>query len=165
MGFANLKSKARTPSGQSARDDQPQRLGPYPEDFRKMTFLRWFTSQFALTAMFHGFGNVLADGWGYNTRLRWHAHARPQVYRRDANRALTTTVYVKQKLSDLSDPFLHLALRVKGLLSVEPDAATRLAATASAQAYFDRYEARSDGQAEKPNLFQPFWMAKNVVSP
>ncbi len=163
MGFANIKSAAKGGSGRSSLNERLQGLGPYPEDFRKMTFLRWFTSQFALTAMFHGFSNGLADGWGYSTRLSWRAHANVQVYRRDRRRSLTTTVHVKQKLSELSDPVLHLGLRIKGLLSIKPDWSGALSSVSSAHAYFDRYEARDDGQSEAASLFQPFWMARNVV--
>lgn len=164
MGFANIKSAAKGGSGLSPLNQHLQSLGPYPEDFRKMTFLRWFTSQFALTAMFHGFSNGLADGWGYSTRLSWRAHATAQTYRRDRRRSLTTKVHVKQKLAHLNDPVLHLGLRIKGLLSIKPDWSGALSSASSAQAYFDRYEARDDGQAEVSNLFQPFWMAKNVVA-
>lgn len=165
MGFANLKSAAKGRSARSALNDHLESLGPYPQDFRKMTFLRWFTSQFALTAMFHGFSNGLADGWGYNTRLSWRAHANPHIYRRDPSRTLRTTVRVRQSLHDLNDPVLHVGLRIKGLLSIKPDWSGALSATSSALAYFDRYEPRRDGQAESASLFQPFWMAKNVVTP
>lgn len=164
MGYANLKSAAKGRSGHSALNEHLQSLGPYPEDFRKMTFLRWFTSQFALTAMFHGFSNGLADGWGYSSRLSWRAHASPQVYDRDPHRQLLTRVRVRQALQSLSDPVLHVGLRIKGLLSLKPDWSGALSADSSAEAYFDRYEPRHDGQAETANLFQPFWMARNVVT-
>jgi hypothetical protein len=164
MGFANLKSAAKGRSSHSALNEHLQSLGPYPEDFRKMTFLRWFTSQFALTAMFHGFSNGLADGWGYSSRVSWRAHASPEVYRHDPKLKQLTKVRVRQVLQNLSDPVLHVGLRIKGLLSLQPDWSGALTAEASAEAYFDRYEPRRDGQSENPSLFQPFWMARNVVN-
>ena len=162
MGFANVKSRSAGKSGASGFDQTLADAGDFPDDFRKITFMRWFTSQFALTAMFHGFANVLADGWGYKTQLRWRAHskARPYVLKNDS--PLRTTVTVSQSLTQLHDPVLKLGLRLKGLLGIQSDWGKSLVATSAAQAYYDRYEERSDGKAEQPNLFQPFWMAKNV---
>jgi len=164
MGYANLKSAVKGGSGRSALNDALGSTGPYPKDFRKMTFLRWFTSQFALTSMFHGFSNGLADGWGYSTRLHWHAHARPEIYVQKKPQQWRTTVRVKQTLVSLSDSVLHAGLRVKGLLSLQPDWSGALSAVSSAQAYFDRYEPRADGEHERSSLFQPFWMARNVLT-
>lgn len=162
MGFANLKSRAAGKSGASDFDQVLADAGDFPDDFRKITFMRWFTSQFALTAMFHGFANVLADGWGYKTQIRWRAHskARPYVLRNE--KPLRIIVTTSQSLAHLQDPVLKLGLRIKGLLGVQSEWGKSLAATSAAQAYYDRYETHSDGKTEKPNLFQPFWMAKNV---
>jgi len=114
--------------------------------------------------MFHGFANGLADGWGYSTRLHWRAHARPEIYIQKKPQPWRTTVKVKQTLASLSDSVLHVGLRVKGLLSLQPDWSGALSAVSSAEAYFDRYEPRSDGEHERSNLFQPFWMARNVLT-
>ena len=162
MGFANVKSRAGGKSGLSEFDQALAAAGEFPDDFRKITFMRWFTSQFALTAMFHGFANVLADGWGYKTQLRWRSHSKVRPYVLKTNAPLRTIVKASQSLANLQDPLLKLGLRIKGMLAVHSDWGKALTATSAAQAYYDRYEARDDGKTEQPNLFQPFWMAKNV---
>lgn len=164
MGYANIKSAHKGGSGRSALNDQLAQFGPYPQDFRKMTFLRWFTSQFAITALFHGFSNGLADGWGYSTRLRWKTRGRVQPYVLKPRIKLQTRVRVKQDLQQLTDPVLHVGLRIKGLLSLQTEWAGALSAVSSAEAYFDRYAPRFDGRNERANLFQPFWMARNVLA-
>lgn len=162
MGFANVKSNARRGIDVSDLDRALQEAGAFPDDFRKITFFKWFTSQFALTAMFHGFANVLADGWGYKTQLRWRPHSRVEPYVLRQGQSLKTKVTVSQRLDSLNDPLLKLGLRIKGILSVQPDWGRSLTASAAAEAYYDRYQPRADGRAERANLFQPFWMAKNV---
>lgn len=164
MGFANIKSNAGKATGLSDWDQSLADAGDFPDDFRKITFFRWFTSQFALTAMFHGFANVLADGWGYKTQLRWRAHSRVQPYVLRQGQQLRTKVSVSQRLDSLSDPMLKLGLRIKGLLSVQSDWGRALSATSVAEAYYDRFQPRLDQRSEIPNLFQPFWMARNVAT-
>lgn len=163
MGFANVKTNARRGAGDSELDQALADAGEFPDDFRKITFLRWFTSQFALTAMFHGFANVLADGWGYKTQVRWRARSKVEPYVLRNGQDLRTTVTVSQPLSTLSDPVLRLGLRIKGVLQVQSGWGKDLTAKSAAEVYYDRYAARADGRLERPNLYQPFWMAKNVL--
>lgn len=165
MGFSNIKSNARGKREISESDRFYSRPGSAPDDFRKMTFLKWFTSQFAITALLHGFANGLADGWGYKTQLRWATHAKASPYVLRSVKSLTTRVRVRQPLDSLKDPVLRIGLRVAGLLQIEPDWGKRLESVSFAQVYFDRYEARSDRRRESANLFQPFWMARNVLEP
>lgn len=164
MGFANLKNIRSRSASKSLVDDALADAGEFPDDFRKITFFRWFTSQFALTAMFHGFANVLADGWGYKTQIRWQARSRVEPYVLRQGQELKTVVTVSQSLQTLDDPVLKLGLRIKGLLSVQSDWGKSLTARSVAQVYYDRYGRRTDGRMERANLFQPFWMAKNVLS-
>ncbi|MCD8565772.1 MAG: hypothetical protein LRY53_09115 [Burkholderiaceae bacterium] len=163
MGFANMKNIRARSASKSFVDDALANAGEFPDDFRKITFFRWFTSQFALTAMFHGFANVLADGWGYKTQIRWHARSQIQPYVLRPGQDLRTVVTVSQSLETLDDPLLRIGLRIKGLLSVQSDWGKALTARSAAQAYYDRYTPRPDGKSELENLFQPFWMAKNVL--
>lgn len=165
MGFANIKSNGRGAMNGSSWDEELASAGDFPEDFRKITFFRWFTAQFALTAMFHGFANVLADGWGYKTQLRWRAHSRVEPYVLSQHQDFRTTVTVSQRLDTLQDPLLRLGLRIRGMLRVQPNWGQALSSSSSAQTYYDRYQPRRDGKRERPNLFQPFWMAKNVLAP
>lgn len=164
MGFANIKSGSRGLPGRGAIAGQQANGADYPDDFREITFFRWFTSQFALTAMFHGFANVLADGWGYKTRLHWRTRNRVEPYVLKDRPKLKTTVSVKQPLKSLGDPLLRLGFRVKGLIATGSDWGEGLGALASAEAYYDRYEPRKDKREESANLFQPFWMARNVMA-
>lgn len=165
MGFANVKSNVGRGAASSESDETVAQAGDFPEDFRKITFLKWFTSQFALTAMFHGFANTLADGWGYRTQLRWRAHSRVEPYLIGQEQNLRTTVTVRQALDTLDDPLLRLGLRIKGLLRVQSDWGKALSATSVAEVYYDRFRARRDGKFERANLFQPFWMARHVLVP
>jgi hypothetical protein len=163
MGFSNVKSRLNGRSAVSQYDSTYERPGAAPEDFRKMTFLRWFTAQYAITSMFHGFNNLLADGWGYRSQLRWVAHSRSHAYVLEHTEDLIVRVTVSQQLASLQNPILKLGLRLKGLLQIRSDWGDSLNASSAAQVYFDRYERRSDGRRERANLFQPFWMAKNVL--
>lgn len=163
MGFANIKSKGKRTVASGQWDQALAEAGDFPDDFRKITFFRWFTSQFALTAMFHGFANVLADGWGYKTQLRWRAHSRVEPYVLSKAQQLRTKVVVSQRLDSLSDPLLKLALRIKGLLSIQSEWTGALSSSSAAEVYYDRYQPRADARSENANLFQPFWMARNVA--
>ena len=165
MGFANVKSNVGRASASSEWDEALAQAGDFPQDFREITFFKWFTSQFALTAMFHGFANTLADGWGYRTQLRWRAHSRVEPYVMRQGQDLRTIITVKQSLDTLNDPLLRLGLRVKALLRVQSDWGQALKSTSAAQVYYDRYRGRRDGQFEQANLFQPFWMARHVLVP
>lgn len=164
MGFSNVKSNVRGQNAMSEKDHIHGRPGSAPEDFRKMTFLKWFTSQFAITALFHGFANGLSDGWGYKTRLQWASHARAAPYVLRTGKPLITRVRVRQPIDSLRDPVLRLGLRIAGLIQADPTWGKRIESESFAQTYFDRFEARSDGKRETANLFQPFWMAKNVLA-
>lgn len=164
MGFANVKGNSQRANAISEWDSELAGAGEFPDDFRKISFFRWFTSQFALTAMFHNFANVLADGWGYKTQLRWRARGRVEPYVLRDQQSLVTTVSVSQALDSLQDPILRLGLRIKGLLSIEPDWGAALSATSKAQAYYDRYEPAHDVKSEQANLFHPSWMARNVLA-
>ncbi len=164
MGFANIKANSQRADAISEGDSELAGAGEFPDDFRKISFFRWFTSQFALTAMFHNFANVLADGWGYKTQIGWRARGRVEPYILRDQQSLVTTVSVSQALDSLQDPVLRLGLRIKGLLSIAPDWGAALSATSKAQAYYDRYEPGHGVMPEQANLFHPSWMARNVLA-
>jgi hypothetical protein len=163
MGFANVKSNQKGEKAMSWGDQLYGREGAAPENFGKMTFLKWVTSQYSLTAVLHGFSNALADGLGYKSRLRWQPRARVEPYVLASVDDLVTRVYVRQRLDRLDDPLLRLGLRIKGLLRIEANWGEHLSAQAAAQTYFDHYRATANQGASTPHLFQPFWMAKNVL--
>jgi len=165
MGFSNIKNDIRGQQAMSESDRVFSRKGAAPEDFRKMTFLKWFTSQYAITSLFHGFANGLADGWGYRSRLRWRSRSVVKPYVLSGSDPFVIRVSVSQRLDSLKDPVLRLGLRIKGLLNIQNDWGQQLTSVAYAQTYYDRYEARRDLKHESANLFQPFWMARNVLAP
>ena len=163
MGWANVTSGLANRKEMSAHDRIYGREGAAPPNFRKVNFLDWIAAQYSITAVLYGFNNVLADGRGYATHVQWRAHHRVKPYELKGSQSFTTTVTVKQPLASLRDPALKLGLRIKGLLKAQDNWPQYLTARAAAQTYYDRYEPRSDRREERANLYQPFWLAKNIL--
>lgn len=163
MGFANIKNLMRGKKAVGPIDAVFGRPNSGPEDFRKITFFNWVTSQYSWTAWMHGFRNVLADGRGYSSQLVWHPRARVRPYILSRPDRLVTRLRVRQAIGTLDDPILRLGLRLKGLLRIGGNWGQYLHAQSAAQAYFDAYQPSAADAQVSANLFQPFWMAKNVL--
>jgi hypothetical protein len=73
-----------------------------------------------------------------------------------------TIVSVKQPIASLQSPLLQLGLRLSVMLKAGSHWGHHLSSQAAAKAYFDRLDARADGREESANLFQPFWLARQV---
>ena len=165
MGWANVVSKGSEQVSVSEHDSLYALKGAAPGNFKKVNFLTWIAAQYSLTTALYGFNNVLADGRGAHSQILWRAHHRLTPYVLDHQEPLITIVSVKQSLSSLRNPLLRLGLRVKGVLDVQRHWPKEIKSRSAAQAYFDRFESRADGQRERRNLFQPFWLARNVLEP
>lgn len=164
MGWANVTSHA---SGTDAKQDTNfdkwlDSVGKAPATFASVTFLRWAASHHVLGHILTGFSNLVGDSWGRSSQIRWHSRQASRPYILRNTEFEPTTVRVKQPIASLNSPLLHLGLRLKAMLEVRRDWGRQLSSSAAAKAYFDRFEARADGREEAPNLFQPFWLARQV---
>jgi hypothetical protein len=163
MGWANVLSPHKGSGSRSAHDSAYQRPGSAPDSFKKISFLKWVAAQYSITSVMMGMNNVLADGRGYASQVRWNTRHRVQPYALSSAQPFVTKIHIKQPLATLETPALKLGLRVRGLLQRQADWPSDLRAEAAAQAYYDRYAERHDARQEVPNLFQPFWSAKNIA--
>lgn len=163
MGWSNVISNLDREQKVSDHDRIYEREGAAPRNFSKVGFVKWITAQYSITALLYGLNNVLADGYGYESHLRWRSHHRVAPYLLRNAKPLETRVTVRQPLASLNDPLLRLGLRVKAMLQIHSNWPESLTARSAAHAYYDRFQARKDKKTEFPNLFQPFWLAKNIV--
>lgn len=163
MGWSNVISNLDREQKVSDHDRIYEREGAAPRNFSKVGFVKWITAQYSITALLYGLNNVLADGYGYESHLRWRSHHRVAPYLLHHVDPLETRVTVRQPLASLQDPLLRLGLRVTAMLQVRSDWPESLTARSAAHAYYDRFEPRKDGKTEVANLFQPFWLARNIL--
>ena len=164
MGWANITSRAPAvdDNKQTNLDRWITSVGQAPETFGAVNFLRWVTSKHVLGHVLTGFSNLIGDNWGFNSQIRWRSRqsTRPYVLSDDA--AQPTIVSVKQPIASLQSPLLQLGLRLSVMLRAGSHWGRHLSSQAAAKAYFDRLDARADGREESANLFQPFWLARQV---
>ena len=164
MGWANITSRAidNEANQQTKLDQWLSAVGQAPATFGATNFLRWVTSKHVIGHVLTGFSNLIGDNWGLNSQIRWRSRqsARPYVLSGSADQA--TIVSVKQPIASLNSPLLHLGLRVSVMLKAGSHWGRHLSSQAAAKAYFDRLDARADGRGEFDNLFQPFWLARQV---
>lgn len=161
MGWANVSQAVRQHDS-SWHDQWIEGMGPMPETFSSQTFLRWVISSHALGHVLTGMNNLLGDGWALSSQVRWRSRKRAQPFVLKEQSKVFTTVRVTQPLHTLDAGALHLGLRLKALIQTHKDWGRHLFSSAAAQAYYDRYEERVDHKQETANLFQPFWMARQV---
>ena len=164
MGWANITSRAPAvdDNKQTKLDRWITSVGQAPETFGAVNFLRWVTSKHVLGHVLTGFSNLIGDNWGFNSQIRWRSRqsTRPYVLSDDATQP--TIVSVKQPITSLQSPLLQLGLRLSVMLKAGSHWGHHLSSQAAAKAYFDRLDARADGREESANLFQPFWLARQV---
>ena len=161
MGWANVKQTVRR-ADSSRHDQRLEQIGAMPDNFSSQTFLRWALSSHAIGHVLTGMNNLLGDGWALSSQVRWRSRKPVQAFVLRAEPDIATTVRVTQPLQTLDASALHLGLRLKGLIQTREKWGQHLSASAAAQAYYDRYGPRPDHKQETPNLFQPFWMARQV---
>lgn len=161
MGWANVKQTVRR-NDNSRHDQFLEELGPMPGNFSAQTFLRWAISSHAIGHVLTGMNNLLGDGWALSTQVRWRSRKKAKPFVLKAGPQAVTTVRVFQPIKTLNADALHLGLRLKALIQTHKNWGRFLSSAASAQPYYDRYEPRHDHKQETPNLFQPFWLARQV---
>jgi len=132
-----------------------------PEGVVGGSFLRYILAQHALGNLLLGLNNTLGEDLAEKTRIIWERRATFKTYSLD-HKPVKIVVRVEQPLKSLSAPVLVAGLRLSGLLEARGHWGQSLHAQAAAEAYFDRYEPRADAKRESPNLFQPFWLARNI---
>jgi len=164
MGWANITSRAPENDAiqQTNLDKWLTSVGQAPATFAAINFLRWVTSKHVLGHVLTGFSNLIGDSWGLNSQIRWRSRQLAHPYVLFGNNDQPTIVLVKQPIASLKSPFLHLGLRLSVMLKVGTHWGRHLSSQAAAKAYFDRLDARADGREESANLFQPFWLARQV---
>jgi len=158
------------PMGWSKVDNYAKLVDRQAGDFyRKVTpegvvggsFIRYILAQHALVNLLLGLNNTLGEDLAERTRIIWQHRETFKTYSLN-HKPVKIVVRVEQPLKSLSSPMLVAGLRLSGLLEARGEWGHALRAQAAAEAYFDRYEPRADGNLEAPNLFQPFWLARNV---
>lgn len=165
MGWANITSHARgiKTTQTTALDQLLDSMGPAPSTFSATNFIRWVASKNVIGHVLTGFANMIGDSWGLSSQVRWRSRTSTRPYVLTGNAHEPTTVRVKQPIASLNSPLLQLGLRLSALLQVGNNWGRHLTSRAAAIAYFDRFEARADGREESANLFQPFWVARQVT--
>lgn len=165
MGWANIKQKTETQIKNKDKinyENWLEGMGKFPTTFATMTFLRWAMSYHALGHIMTGMNNLLADGWGLNSQIIWQSRTLAKPFVLKDSPIQPTIVQVTQPIQSLRSSLLHIGLRLKAMIETRQNWGHSLVSTAAAQAYFDRFEERFDRHDEAPNLFQPFWLAKQV---
>lgn len=164
MGWANIVNRAPKidASQQTNLDKWLTSIGPAPKTFGITNFLRWVASKHVIGHVLTGFSNLIGDNWGLNSQIRWQSRRLVRPYILSGNNDQATIVSVKQPIDSLNSPLLQLGLRVSVMLKAGSQWGRHLSSQAAAKAYFDRLDARADGREESANLFQPFWMARQV---
>lgn len=164
MGWANVTSRAPEidANQQTNLDKWLTSVGQAPATFAATHFLRWVATQHVVGHVLTGFSNLIGDSWGLSSQIRWRSRqsARPYVLSGVVDQP--TIVSVKQPIASLKSPLLHIGLRMSVMLKASNQWGRHLSSQAAAKAYFDRLDAREDGREESANLFQPFWLARQV---
>ncbi len=164
MGWANIASRAPEidTNKHTNLDKWLTSVGQAPATFGAINFLRWAASKHVIGHVLTGFSNLIGDSWGLSSQIRWRSRQTARPYILSSSSDQPTVVVVKQPIASLKSPLLHLGLRVSVMLKAGSHWGQHLSSQAAAKAYFDRIDARADGQEESANLFQPFWLARQV---
>lgn len=165
MGWANVKQKTEAQlqnKDEFTYENWIESMGKVPTTFATVTFLRWAMSKHVIGHILSGMNNLVADGWGLDSKIVWRSRqlARPFVLKDTLIQP--TVVAVAQPIESLKSSLLHIGLRLKAMIETRRDWGHSLSSSAAAQAYFDRFEERFDRHEEAPNIFQPFWLARQV---
>lgn len=111
--------------------------------------------------------NPLATQFAVSQRVHWSFRGLPGVIdlNRQALQADQPTARIALRLTRSRSAIERSAVQPSGRLDrYRPAlAADVMAATAAAETYFERPDARSDGLEEQPSLFHPYWLARLVT--
>ena len=124
-----------------------------PDDFSEIDFWRW-VERYAQWDLLTGQDNPLANSWARRQQIQWRGGAIPAY-------ADIRAQHPEDSLSFTID--VSAAALQSRAFSAGP--AWPMSASASAESYYARWQARDDGRIELPSLFQPFWHARLVARP